>query len=442
MTKDKSVNSPGLLLFYNAIQLASLPLLLPTLTAVCLAKEKYRKQFLTRMGRLDKQAPTKKALKRIWIHAMSLGEFNAARPFISGVKKRFPGAGIILSASTASGLSALKKNPLSKGATITALPFDFLPVVSHAVKVLQPSCFLLIETDIWPNLLWRLKRLQIPSILVNGSISEQSAKRLERLPFVSRFLYGPFSMLAMQSDDDVSRLLRLGLKKGNIKSCGNLKFDYQPKEISQEEKARLFNATGFEQGSLIIAAGSTHPGEEAVIAEAFAKVKGAFQNCRLLLAPRDIKRAQEISLIFKERGLSCAFRSKHPDQTGLQGHHHVFILDTLGELERFYSLAHIAFVGGSLVPVGGHNLLEPAVFGIPVIFGPYMESFRQTADTFVQSGAGFQIDDARQLTQTLLWLLSDKKARDKAGFSGLSLLEANRGVTDKYLDIVTPFLAQ
>ncbi len=426
-------------LAYNLIQIFTLPVFLPLMASVCLCREKYRGQFLLRMGRISPLTGWQKGIGRIWIHTMSLGEFHAARPFIQGIRRAFPDMDLILSASTASGLAALRRSSIARGSRIIALPFDFLPLVRRVLRQVRPDCFLLVETDIWPNFLWELNRQKIPSVLINGSISEVSTRRLERFPALSRFLYGPFDLLAMQSGDDAARLARLGFKNQKTAVCGNLKFDHEPVRISDKERKNLYNSTGFPAEAQIIAAGSTHPGEEEIIAEAFFRLKSRVPAVRLILAPRDTRRAPDIEKIFRQKGIICMLRSGQGGVSQDRGHD-VFILDSLGELERFYSLAGIAFVGGSLVPVGGHNLLEPAAFQVPVVFGPFMESFRQVADMFAEKGAGFRIRDSRELEETFTRLLTDEKERTRAGRAALSLLESNRGVVNRYLDIVSPFI--
>ena len=428
-------------LAYNLIQTFTLPVFLPLMASVCLCREKYRGQFLLRMGRRPPLTGWRKGAGRIWIHTMSLGEFHAARPLIKGIKRAFPDMDLILSASTASGLAALKRSSLSSSSRIIALPFDFLPLVRRVISQVRPDCFLLVETDIWPNFLWELSRRKIPSMLINGSISEASTRRLESFPFLARFLYGPFDLLAMQSDDDAARLARLGLENQKTAGCGNLKFDHEPVRVSDKERKTLYNATGFPPEARIIVAGSTHPGEEEIIAQAFSRLKLHVPAARLILAPRDIKRAADIKKIFRQRDISCMLRSRPRPMSQDRGHD-VFILDSLGELERFYSLAGISFVGGSLVPVGGHNLLEPAAFKVPVIFGPFMESFRQVADMFSEKGAGFCVRDARELEEISRSLLADEEKRNGAGRAALSLLESNRGVVNRYLDIISPFIGR
>ena len=432
-TRNKAI-----LALYNTVQFLTMPIVLPAAAAVCLSSKKYRHQFPARMGFINPPGLLKTTDNLIWIHAMSLGEFNAARPLILGIKDRFPEARLLLSASTATGLAAVARSGLADKGLTTCLPFDFLPIVARTVKLFKPSCFLLIETDIWPNFLWHLKRCAIPAFLINGSISGSSAKRLAKIPGMTDFIYSAFTFMGMQSDDDAGRLLSLGVDPSRILNCGNLKFDYAPRKITEEERKELFQASGFEPNAPVITAGSTHPGEEEIIAAAFSELRRSIPQARLIIAPRDIERSLEVQAVMEARGMKCKFRSEERFSKGRKGLHQVFILDTLGELERFYSLSRIAFVGGSLVPVGGHNILEPASFGIPVLFGPYMESFRQTAEQFLKAGGGFQVKNSRELYQTMKTLLADENMRTKAGDAAKGLLETNRGAVEKYLDIISP----
>ncbi len=432
----------ALLALYNLLQFLAIPAVLPAMTAFCISRGKYRHQFPQRMGMIDGRRRDQTGPGPIWIHTMSLGEFNAARPLIQRIRKVFPGVELILSASTATGLSALRKSSFAETSLVIAMPFDFLPVVNHVIDRLEPSCFLLVETDIWPNFLWGLYRRGIPAILVNGSISRASAERIKKFPGAAGFLYGPFSLMAVQSGDDARRLAGIRVQASRIRNCGNLKFDYRPVEMTEGEKRDLLEATGFPAGSRIITAGSTHPGEEERIARAFSGLQRSMPEATLIIAPRDVKRTREVADIFKAHGFACKARSGSIHTPGRENPgHQIFILDTLGELERFYGIAEIAFVGGSLVPVGGHNILEPAALGIPVIFGPFMESFRQVADMFMEKGAGFQARDEAEFQELMFLLLTDPKKRRDAGARALELLGENQGVVDRYLDLVSPFFS-
>ena len=424
---------------YNIVQILTLPAVLPALAGICLGRDKYRGQFLLRMGRLP-PVPDKKAGRRIWIHAMSLGEFNAARPLIEKIRQTYPDLELVLSASTASGLAALARSPLAKDSLVTALPYDFRPVVSWVIRRIRPDCFLLVETDIWPNFLWYLRRLGIPSLLVNGSISDAAAARLGMIRPVARLLYDPFSLLAMQSDDDLERLRALGINDSRLVNCGNLKFDHRPVVVSKRHRQDLAKAPGFPAGSRIITAGSTHPGEEEIILDAFSCLKRDVPEARLLIAPRDIKRSRELGEMIGSAGFVHGFRSDSME--GRKGpERDVFILDTLGELEYFYGIADVAIVGGSFVPVGGHNLLEPAAFGIPVIFGPFMESFRQVAELFLAKGAGTCAANSSELAMALKGFMKDDAARRRSGLAALALLDSNAGVVNRYMEMIRPFVA-
>ncbi len=432
---------PNLLLFYNLAQFAAMPLLLPALTAVCLCRKKYRGQFLSRMGRMPVSISRRKTGRRIWIHAMSLGEFNAARPLVTALMERYPQADIMLSASTASGIAALDHSRLSIHGHSITLPFDLFPVVRHVIGKTRPDCFVLVETDVWPNFLWSLRKQGIPALLVNGSISIAAARRLKRIPGAGQFIYGPFNLLAMQSEDDAERITRLKLQpEPRVMNCGNLKFDCRPCRITSAERQELLRLTGFPGEAGIITAGSTHPGEEEMLLKAFTRLKARIPEARLILAPRTVSRASEIAKMARQMGLLVSLRSSVSTDSAKGRDCHLFILDTLGELQKFYSLAHMAFVGGSLVPVGGHNLLEPAALGIPVLFGPFMESFRQVAEILADAGAGFQVRDALDMEKRFGLFIRDRKARERAARAASRLMDANKDITGRYINAMAPFL--
>ncbi len=421
----------GYLLSYNLLQLLGLPLL-PFLGIYGLCRPKYRKQFLLRLGlkTKDLQGPG----PRIWIHAMSLGEYHAARPLIKAVSNTLPEAKIIVSASTRSGLEAILRDKDSPRDLATALPFDLFPVVRKVVKTLKPDCFILVETDIWPNLIHYLRRHNCKTILANGSISSKAASRISKVPGAAKFLYGGFSCIAMQSEDDAARLRNLGIDDEKVVVPGNIKFDVSPPEISREDKAELLKATGFSRQSRIICCGSTHEPEERILLETFSMLKTR-HNISLIVAPRDVKRAKSVEAICNSLGLKVGRRSAPPT-----GQVEVFILDTLGELLKFYSICHIAFVGGTLAPIGGHNLLEPVYFGKPVLFGPHVESCRDMAKALSESGSGAYVRDKKELADRLTRLLSNREEYEKSEIAASSFLRCHKGVIHRYTDLIKGLL--
>ena len=417
---------------YNMAQVLGLPIL-PFLCLYGISKKKYRKQFLMRLGVKNQclQGPG----PRIWVHAMSLGEYQAARPLLRALPKAIPQAKIIVSATTRSGLDAMSQDKECPRELTTALPYDFFPVVTKVVRDLKPDCFILIETDIWPNLLYTLRRYGCKTMLANGSISSRAASRLKKLPGAAQFLYGNFSCIAMQSQDDANRLKHLGIDSSRVVVPGNMKFDISPPEITEEEKKHLLKLTGFDRSMRIICCGSTHEPEEEILLRTYEKLKGK-HDLGLIIAPRNVERAQGIEMLCKSMNLTAHRRSKGAPRTPYQ----VFILDTLGELLKFYSICHIAFVGGTFSPVGGHNLLEPVYFSRPVLFGPHVESCREMAQALIQAEAGIGLETPEELTHQMDSILSDSNKYEELKRAAASFLKAHKGVTQRYVELIKGLL--
>ncbi len=424
------------LIIYNLLQVAALPWLGPPALLYLLSRSKYRGHLAERLGRLPDLSPIKGRSPRIWVHALSVGEVNAASALVTAISQRWQGAGIICSATTATGLTALK-NKLGRTAhVITTAPFDLLPLVNKAIKAISPDCFILVETDVWPNWIWSMRHSGIPTMLVNGSLSSSSAERLSHLGPVKDILYGGFDLLAMQSSYDRERLLRLGFSTDRVSAPGNLKYDLEVPQIDESEKVLLREAIGLEPTAPLWVAGSTHPGEEELILAAHKGLKHVFPKLQLLLAPRDPKRGPELESLAREMGFKTIRRSA----VAKSGDVDIVVLDTLGELLKCYSLCDVAFIGGTLVNIGGHNLLEPAAYGVPVLFGPYVESARTIAEDLLACGGGRRVSEKEELQGVLNKLLKDPFERRNMGGKARDLLQKNQGAVSRYLDLVAEAL--
>ncbi len=427
-----------LLGLYNLLQLALAPLLAPPLVAYSLLRPKYRRVFFSRLGAGGKRSGNSGAGPRFWIHALSVGEVNSAIPLIKALAREWPNGLFFLSATTATGLEALKRLEFPIACELFAAPYDILPFVRRKIEEISPDLFILIETDIWPNLLWELKRAGIPSILANGSISSSAARRIRRIPGLVRLLYGGFSRIVMQSEDDARRLLLLGGIGEVMETPGNLKFD---KTSALKGKGggnpALFGLKA--RGERVIVAGSTHPGEEEEILAAFSTLCKMHGDVQLILAPRRPERGGELAAMAQKMGFSPLLRSSWE---GGQKVKKILILDTLGELVHCYSFAFCAFVGGSMVPVGGHDLLEPAAFGVPVTFGPHVESCREVAQGLLTSGGGVMVKDGEELVEVWDALLRAPESALEMGQAAKGLVARNSGVVDRYVKIVRGLLAE
>jgi 3-deoxy-D-manno-octulosonic-acid transferase len=427
-----------MLIIYNLLQIAALPWLGPPVLLYLLSRSKYRGHLAGRLGRLPDTSPLKGRSPRIWVHALSVGEVNAALALVKAVSQRWQDAGIVCSATTATGLTTLKKKLGHTAHVITTAPFDLLPVVNKVIRGILPDCFILVETDVWPNWVWNMRQSGIPTMLVNGSLSSRSADRLSHLGPVKDILYGGFDLLAMQSPDDRKRLLRLGFPPDRVSAPGNLKYDLEVPQIDQAERVLLRKAVGLKSNAPLWVAGSTHPGEEELILAAYKGLKHVFQGLQLLLAPRDPERGPELESLAGKMGFKAVRRSA----VEKSGDADIVILDTLGELLKCYSLCDVAFVGGTLVNIGGHNLLEPAAYGVPVLFGPCVESARTIAEDLLACGGGRRVSGKEELESVLIRLLNDSFERKNMGNKAKDLLRKNQGAVSRYLDLVADALGR
>jgi len=413
-----------------------------------LLKGKYRSQMPFRMGRLPDLSGLIGRRPVIWLHALSFGEVNAAMPLLNRICRRWPDAGLVCSASTSSGYASLQRLLSGTDALITAMPLDLPPLTSRVIKRIKPDCFVLVETDIWPGLIWSLKKMGIPALLVNGSISADAADRLaalRRAGFdVAGLLYGGFHTVAMQSADDKGRLeMAAGGSFQNLLSAGNLKFDIIPGFPDARRRESLMRDISISRDKFVVVAGSTHEGEEEILLECLKKiVKGGEgseagnSRLRMIIAPRDPARAGAVTGLAESRGISACLRTGNCTDEST-----VIVLDTLGELADIYSLGDAAFVGGSLVPVGGHNLLEPAVHGIPVFFGPHVESCRDMADLLQEGGGGRMVNSASELEDALMCMLSRGDSCRRMGRNAAELVKKHRGAADRYLSLIQDALS-
>jgi len=429
------------LTLYNILQLASIPALAPILLFLGATNGYYRQIAAQRLG-LDLtsrskygNAPcspnvvfSKCAQKRPWIHALSLGEVNAAAAFIRGMENAFSQSGLILSATTRSGSERLGQ--LFPYHQIIFPPFDFRISVKRFMACYQPSCLVIVETDIWPNWIWTFKEAGVPVFLINGSISSKASSRLKFFPYLARLLYDGFEAISMQSEADKVRLIELGIEPDRVYALGNLKFDSDVNPLSLEEKRIFFARTAINPKVPLWIAGSTHEGEEADVFKVHKRLKELFSEIKLLIAPRHIQRVEEILKLAKSYGLSTQRLSHCRGEGGAD----VTIVDEMGKLASLYGVANAAFVGGSLVPVGGHNLLEPAQHGIPVLFGPFVESCEEVSHGLLLSNGGVLVENDDMLFERLASFFSDRMLRKDIGRNAMEFAMRNKGVISRHID--------
>lgn len=434
------LNSNRLLFIYRMLTTVMTPVAIPAAFTAMAVQKKYRRQMPLRLGRLPDLEKIRGRSPVIWIHALSVGEVNAVMPLIRRIHKKISHAGLICSASTATGMAALDKKISGQGTAVTCMPLDLPPVISRVIKGIRPDCFILAETDIWPGFIRHLHKQGIPSLLINGSISSSAASTLYALRQkgvdAAGFLYGGFHTVAMQSTHDLERLASCTYANlPRLIHGGNLKFDISVPVPHGERLNFLMSRFSIQKDDFIFIAGSTHQGEEKLLLDCFAKIKEDIPNIRLIIAPRDTGRAGKIMKTAHSMEICSCLRSHgYTEKTEL------IILDTLGELAEIYSLGNAVFVGGSLVPTGGHNLFEPAAHGIPVLWGPHIESCRDMAELLESGNGGIMIDSAESLGKEILSLAHNDERRREMGSNAAEITKKHGGAVDRYMKLIETVL--
>ena len=430
------LNPDRLLFIYRMLTAVFTPAVIPPALAYMLIRKKYRRQSSFRLGKLPDMEKIKGRSPVIWLHALSVGEVNAIIPLIHRIKTEIPAAGIVCSACTATGMAVLDKKAAGHKTVITGMPLDLPPLVFRAINGIRPHCFILTETDIWPGFIWHLKKNRIPALLINGSISSGAASQLAALQKrgidAAGFLYGGFHTVAMQSIHDIERLTQC--INGDIPRLtlgGNLKFDLSQPVYSCRNREILMNQLSIRENDFIFIAGSTHPGEEEILIRCFKNIRAAIPRLRFIIAPRNPDRAAEIKDLADSMHISSCMRSE-----GCTRRTELIILNTLGELSEIYRLGDMAFVGGSLVPTGGHNLFEPAASGIPVLWGPHTESCMDMAELLESGGGGVMIASETAFQDKLLHLAADHNARKSMGGNAAEIVKKHGGAVKKYMEFI------
>lgn len=377
--------------------------------------------------------------KIIWLHSVSVGEVIASTPLVMELKKRYPNYSIVMSTVTDTGReTAINKIPFLDA--VIFFPFDFTFSVNNAIDRIKPVIFIMLETEIWPNFLMALNKRNIPTILINGRISDRSYKRYLSVRFFIKEVLKNISAFGMQSADDTERIINMGADKERVKRTGNLKFEHEIRGISSDTIKKLKESMNITEDKDIIIAGSTHRGEDEEIIKAYLSVTGAIpEPLILIIAPRHLDRFPEIEDILRRYNLSF-IRKTMIKKEEASSKYSVILLDTIGELSTFYSIASVVFVGGSLVSVGGHNILEPALYKKPILFGPYMHNFKEIAEGFKNKKAAIEITNSYEMAKEIINILNNPHIGKELGERGFSVVVENRGALEKSVRLIGRFL--
>lgn len=412
-------------LAYNIALVLGIALAAPWLAAR-MARGRYRKIVKARLGLGSSWLPPKEASGGIWVHALSVGEVRSALPLLKSLQEAFPGLPVCLSAATAQGYEVAVRELEGSGVTVFVRPLDLPWAVRRLLDRLRPRLFCLVEGDIWPNWQWFMAKRGTPCMLVNNRVSPRTHRGYRRLGPLARELFMGFDRVLAQTRVDYERLLDIGVPRGRLLAGGNLKFDSAPPELSPDQRREFGRELGLE-GRKVLVAGSTHQGEDQPLLEAFVSLLPDYPDLALVLAPREVNQGPALARLAERQGLKAACLSQGTPSQGCQ----VVILDMLGKLANAYALAEAAFVGGSFVPVGGHNLLEPAAQGVPVLFGPITHNFKEMAEQLEAAGGGRRLADPSQLAGAFRELLDDPQKAAQMGDAARQFCLAHRGAVAK-----------
>lgn len=425
---------------YNVLWLLAFPGVILYLALRRSLTGKYRQNFGPRLGVGLKSLARSISGEVIWVHALSVGEVLSVVSLVHTLRIQFPDYKILITTTTESGQHVARQKLTSLECHFHYMPLDFWWLMQRTVKRIGASLFVLVETDLWPNLFWSLAREGTPIILVNGRLSDQSFPRYRLWRrFFSR-AFNTIDVFCMQSQEDARRVGMLGVEAAKIRVTGNLKFDHPMAKSATQEREELIRKLEWIQPSATWVAGSTHSGEEEIILRVYSRLRQEFADLCLILAPRNQQRFQEVFRLASQSGWRTLLRSQLPVEKGRGAQMDVLILDTIGELARFYSLGDFAFVGGSLVALGGHNPLEAVQRGLPVVFGPHMENFRDIAAILTESGGGFQIADENKLFEQLRAWLTELAVAKEQGQRVQRTLQLHQGAVGRNLEVIRSLL--
>ena len=422
---------------YSFITLLALVALSPYFVYQALRHGKYVGGLGERLGHLP---PSLNAAgdASIWIHAVSVGEVLAAAPLISELRRRYPQLRLFLSTTTLTG-QRLAQQGAADVDGVLYFPFDWASSVRRTLNRLKPRLFVMIDTEIWPNLLRECRRSGIPTLLANGRISSRSFRRYRIIRPLFRHVLADVDRFCVQGGEAAARFEQLGADPGRITVTGSLKFDaldvVSAPGRGGERVLRFFRMSA---NRPVVVAGSTLQGEEAAIIRAFNRVRTGGSRPLLVLAARHPERFAEVERLCVSEGLSAIRRTDLPIDAEPRAD--AVVLDTIGELADVYQIATVVFVGGSLVRAGGHNILEPAACGKPVVFGPHMDNFAEIAETFLTNDAAVQVQSDRELETTIAGLMGDPVRRAKLGAAARALVDTNRGAKERTLAVVAALL--
>jgi 3-deoxy-D-manno-octulosonic-acid transferase len=398
----------------------------------------WQRGFAQRFGRFDskfKQAITNR--NTLWMHAVSVGEVGICTQLIRALEPRLPNLKIVVSTTTTTGMEELERRLPSHISRIY-YPVDYRRCVSHALNTIRPEAIVLVEAEIWPNFMWKARDMRIPVFLVNARLSERSFPRYKLFGFLFRRFFAALTGVGAQNEADAAKLRELGCRPANIHVVGSLKFDAAKLDERRAIDVQgMVRQLGVARSAPILVAGSTHAGEEVLLAEQFVRLRKKFPDLFLIVVPRHFERSREIGRQLQSRGVKFVYRteitrSTHYAPNDIQ----CLLVNTTGELMHFYQQATLIFIGKSLTAQGGQNPIEPGALGKPMVFGPNMQNFAAVVSNFLARDGAVQVRDAAELEKSLGDLLANPARREQLGQNALLVVRENQGAIERTVDMI------
>lgn len=408
---------------------------LPVLPLICFFSEKRRSNLFLRFGFQSDFKPKKKSEKRIWIHALSVGEVNSVVPFIKELKKSYQGLNIIFTTTTRTGQETAKRLLMDdSGKLIDQLgyfPFDLGWSIRKIAGQIEPDSVIIVESDLWPNFLFEMEKMAVPVILINARLSKRSLKGYQKFKFIFKPLFSVFKKIMLQSRIDEKRFQKIGIKPDLLTVTGNMKFDLDLNSNNKDQSIINRERLGIRASDFIWIAGSTHEGEDEILFDVFQNLMKTKSDLKLIVAPRDPLRAGSLVKLCRRFGLTAKLFSEIELN---ESESQVLLLDRMGELAKLYAVCDMAFIGGSLVCQGGHNPLEAAVFSKPIVFGPDMSDFLDISRLLIENKGAYQVDDKKDLLNRVETLIKDRELRQEMGQNNYNIVCQHAGSVKKILN--------
>ena len=420
---------------YNLLWPLGLLLFLPGYILKMIRRGGYRKKFGQRLGRYDVGLRSRLRKRRsTWLHAVSVGEVAVALKLATRLRTLEPDQPCVLTTTTTTGFAFANKNA-PDWIDVMYTPLDFWPIMRRALSVICPSKVVLVEAEVWPNLVAEAHARQIPIALVNARLSPRSERRFRQFHFVVAPIFARLDLVCVQDADDIERWAALGVDRARIRHVGSIKYDPENGDVDPSVAEGFLGALKIDRNRLIILGGSTHPGEEEILGKIFCNLRQEFPELFLIIAPRHAERAREVRAKLEQLGLAVALRSEISLAQGPL--HDGVVLDSTGELRDWYTAATIVFMGKSLTARGGQNPVEPILAGKPILFGPHMENFSTLARALVMSEGAIEVSDAESLEARMIALLRESGARTRLVANAQRVLATHGGATTRTAKLVT-----